>query len=253
MDVGRCSNLGYDSVRILVTSDDSGLIETIKNSISIHSIKKEAYIRKWNKEGQVFTLYDYYQRRWGPPSSAGFKRAQDAFMRSLAGYSIASYLMQIKDRHNGNLLIDDAGHIIHIDFGFILSNSPGSVGFEMAPFKLPQEYIDILGGVNSEKFAEFKALTKASFLAVRKHSDNILLLTEMMSKDSKLPCFVNGQHALAQLRDRFQLHLTDPQVEMFVDKLIMSSCCNVFTRLYDTYQYYSQVKKKKEKKLCTHN
>ncbi|KAI7889458.1 kinase-like domain-containing protein [Mucor mucedo] len=233
-------NVWVQYVRILVTSDDSGLIETIKNSISIHSIKKEAYIRKWNKEGQVFTLYDYYQRRWGTPSSSSFKKAQDAFMRSLAGYSIASYLMQIKDRHNGNLLIDDAGHIIHIDFGFILSNSPGSVGFEMAPFKLPQEYIDILGGVNSEKFAEFKALTKATFIALRKHSDNILLLTEMMSKDSKLPCFVNGQHALAQLRDRFQLHLTDPQVEAFVEKLIMSSCCNVFTRLYDTYQYYSQ-------------
>lgn len=228
-------------IRILVTSDDSGLIETVKNSISIHSIKKEAYIRKWNKEGAVFSLQNYFQRRWGLPGSPSYRKAQDAFMRSLAGYSVASYIMQIKDRHNGNLLIDDSGHIIHIDFGFILSNSPGSVGFEMAPFKLPQEYIDILGGVNSEKFAEYKNLTKAAFLALRKHSDNILLLTEMMCKDSKLPCFQNGgQYALSQLRDRFQLQLTDPQVEAHVEKLIMSSCCNVFTRLYDTYQYYSQ-------------
>jgi phosphatidylinositol 4-kinase len=112
----------------------------------------------------------------------------------------------------------------------------------MAPFKLPQEYIDILGGVNSIKFAEYRALMKQAFLAVRKHSDNILLLTEMMSKDSKLPCFQNGSYALSALRERFQLQLTDPQVEAFVDKLIMSSCCNVFTRLYDTFQYYSQVK-----------
>lgn len=124
----------------------------------------------------------------------------------------------------------------------MLSNSPGSVGFEMAPFKLPQEYIDILGGVHGEKFAEYKALMKAAFLAVRKHSENILLLTEMMSKDSKLPCFQNGNLTVPQLRDRFQLHLTEPQAEEFVDKLIMSSCCNVFTRLYDTFQYYSQVK-----------
>jgi phosphatidylinositol 4-kinase len=153
-------------------------------------------------------------------------------------------LLQIKDRHNGNLLIDNQGHIIHIDFGFILSNSPGSVGFEMAPFKLPQEYIDIMGGVNSPQFAEYRALTKQAFIAVRKHSDNILLLTEMMSKDSRLPCFQNGgQHALAALKERFQLHLTEPQVDQFVDKLIMSSCCNVFTRLYDTFQYYSQVRK----------
>lgn len=129
---------------------------------------------------------------------------------------------------------------IDIDFGFMLSNSPGSVGFEMAPFKLPQEYIDILGGIHGEKFAEYKALMKAAFLAVRKHSENILLLTEMMCKDSKLPCFQNGDLTVAQLRDRFQLQLTEPQAEELVDKLIMSSCCNVFTRLYDTFQYYSQ-------------
>ncbi|KAI9474221.1 MAG: kinase-like domain-containing protein [Benjaminiella poitrasii] len=233
-------------IRVLVTSDDSGLVETVKNSISVHSIKKEAYRRKWNQNGAIFSLKDYYTRRWGREGSASYRQAQDAFMRSLAGYSVASYLMQIKDRHNGNLLIDDKGHIVHIDFGFILSNSPGSVGFEMAPFKLPQEYIDILDGVQSPVFREYRRLTKEAFLAVRKHSENILLLTEMMAKDSKLPCFQNTA-VLASLRDRFQLHLTEKQVEAFVDRLIMSSCCNVFTRLYDTYQYYSQVKKKKKK------
>jgi phosphatidylinositol 4-kinase len=46
----------------LVTSDDSGLIETVKNSISIHSIKKEAYTRQWNKAGSVFSLQDYYTK-----------------------------------------------------------------------------------------------------------------------------------------------------------------------------------------------
>lgn len=36
------------------------------------------------------------------------------------------------------------GHIIHIDFGFMLSNSPGGVNFERAPFKLTAEYMAIL-------------------------------------------------------------------------------------------------------------
>ncbi|KAF9912246.1 Phosphatidylinositol 4-kinase pik1alpha (PI4-kinase)(PtdIns-4-kinase) [Lobosporangium transversale] len=226
-------------MRILVTSDNSGLIETVRNTISIHSIKKDAYARRLNEVGVVFTLYDYFRQKFGDPASERYIKAQDNFMRSLAAYSVITYVLQIRDRHNGNILLDTEGHIIHIDFGFMLSNSPGSVGFELAPFKLPQEYLDVLGGVNSEKFAEFKVLLKKAFMAIRKHTENIVLLIDMMSKDSKLPCFQYGDNAAQAVRDRLVLNLTEVQAEEFVEKLIMSSCCNVFTRLYDTFQYYS--------------
>ena len=98
----------------------------------------------------------------------------DIALTDLKGYSIVTYLLQVKDRHNGNILIDRDGHLIHIDFGFILSNTPGNIGFEAAPFKLPPEYVEVLGGVTGAPFLEFRTLFREGFEAARKHCDRIL-------------------------------------------------------------------------------
>ncbi|KOS19507.1 Phosphatidylinositol 4-kinase pik1 [Escovopsis weberi] len=130
-------------MRILVTGESSGLIETITNGVSLHSLKRSltlASIESGNLPRHRFaTLKDHFVKAFGQPDSEPYKAGIDAFKRSLAAYSIISYVLQLKDRHNGNVLIDSEGHIIHIDFGFMLSNSPGSVGFEAAPFKLTHE------------------------------------------------------------------------------------------------------------------
>jgi hypothetical protein len=69
-----------------------------------------------------------------------------------------------------------------IDFGFMLGISPGGVGFEAAPFKLTQEYIDILGGIESAKFDEYKQLMRQGFKDVRKHAERIIMIVELMQK-----------------------------------------------------------------------
>lgn len=75
-------------------------------------------------------------------------------MRSLVGYSLACYIMQLKDRHNGNILLRRDGCLVHIDFGFFLGNAPGKgIAIEQkVPFKMITEYIEVLGGVESELF-----------------------------------------------------------------------------------------------------
>ncbi|KAG6887218.1 hypothetical protein C0992_013349 [Termitomyces sp. T32_za158] len=185
--------------RIVITGGTSGLVETITDAVSIHSIKKAEYARRI-AEGRFahVTLLDHFksvriirpvleyflseEQTYGDPSSAKFVRAQRNFAKSLAGYSVVTYLLQVKDRHNGNILLDRDGHLIHIDFGFILSNTPGNIGFEAAPFKLPFEYIEVLGGITGAAYLEFRRLFKEGFEAVRKHCDRIITLVELMQK-----------------------------------------------------------------------
>lgn len=104
--------------QIVCLSNDSGLIEPILNTVSLHQIKKNS-----NK-----SLREYFIDEYGGENSDDYKMAQRNFMQSCAAYSIICYLLQVKDRHNGNILLHSDGHIIHIDFGFILSISPKNLG-----------------------------------------------------------------------------------------------------------------------------
>ncbi|KAG8954614.1 Phosphatidylinositol 4-kinase pik1alpha (PI4-kinase)(PtdIns-4-kinase) [Tulasnella sp. 424] len=233
--------------RILVTGNNSGLVETITDSVSIHSIKKIVYARRFTEGNfRQVTLYDYFTATYGDPSSSKFITACVIGAESQAdfafqAYSIITYLLQIKDRHNGNILLDRDGHLVHIDFGFMLSNSPGNIGFEAAPFKLPMEYVEVLGGLEGEHFLEFKRLFKAGFAAAKKHCDSIVTLVELMQKDSTMPCFAAyGEQTANMLRDRFQPHLANSAIDDFAEKLIMTSLGSSWTRLYDSFQYYSQ-------------
>jgi phosphatidylinositol kinase/protein kinase (PI-3 family) len=107
---------------IIMFSRDEGFIEFLPNTMTISSLKKFG------------NLSQIYRQIYGDK----YEMAITNFTKSLAGYSLICYLFQIKDRHNGNLLIDSEGHIIHIDFSFILSKCPGNIQFERAPFKLTQ-------------------------------------------------------------------------------------------------------------------
>lgn len=181
------SPLWLKPYEIIATGPRCGLIEVVSDAMSIHAIKE----KRLQQTGQFSSLLDYFDEQFGPKGKKTRTAATDNFCNSLAAYSLVCYILQIKDRHNGNILVDIEGHILHIDFGFLLSNAPGKgVKFETAPFKLNQEMLDVLGGEQSAKFRDFRQRMARGFMALQANAEKIIILVEMMLMGtSDLPCF----------------------------------------------------------------
>ncbi|XP_041971230.1 phosphatidylinositol 4-kinase beta isoform X2 [Aricia agestis] len=213
---------------ILCLDKESGLIQPVLNSVSLHQIKKQSgkSLRAW------------LELEHGPPNSEGFLRAQNNFVESAAAYALTSYLLQLKDRHNGNILLDSAGHIIHIDFGFIFSISPKNLGFESSPFKLTSEFVEVMDGEGSDMFAYFKILILRGLIAARKHCDQIVHLVDSMRMGGQLAC-LRSSSAVTSFRARFHHGRTEAQLHALVERLVRDALHSLSTRLYDNYQYYT--------------
>eukprot|EP00981_Chlorochromonas_danica_P005771 scaffold1190_cov187-Ochromonas_danica.AAC.3 len=203
-----------------------GIIEVVANVHSRDQLGKAGYK----------TLLQYFTTQFGIKGSSTFLNAQMNFVKSLAGYSILCYLLHVKDRHNGNILIDSDGHIVHIDFGFILGISPGgNLGFEAAPFKLSKEMVDLLGGDKSEAFRHYLSLTVQAYLAVRKIRDIICCIVASYA-DADLPCFLYREDVLEKLRERFSPDLSDMQAAKHMEGLVMKAIHDWTGSAYDGVQ-----------------
>jgi phosphatidylinositol kinase/protein kinase (PI-3 family) len=67
--------------------------------------------------------------------------------------------------------------IIIIWFGI---DSPGfNINFESAPFKFTREYLELMGGPQSEMMVMFEDLFVRGFLALQKHADALAAMVQL--------------------------------------------------------------------------
>lgn len=213
--------------RVIATAPGCGVIECVPDTKSRDQVLKETDVK----------LMEYFEQMHGPRLSPEFSEARRNFIKSMAAYSVITYMLQIKDRHNGNLLVDRRGHIIHIDFGFLFESSPGGNLNWEADFKLTYEMVEVMGGeknADAPAFLWFKELCVRAYLAVRPYCEEICALVALML-DTSFTCF-RGQ-TLAKLRQRFSASLSERQAAEHMVRVIDTCYMSYRTSTYDWMQY----------------
>lgn len=217
---------------VITTGYEMGLIEVVPNTKS----------RSGLGELSDCGLMQIFKQNFGEPGSETFESARQNFIRSCAGYAVTSFILWAKDRHNGNMLIDKDGHLIHIDFGFIFGISPGgNLGFENAGFKLSHEMcqlIDPLGNRKSKEYKYFKKICIRGFLAARRRSADIIDCVSLMAK-SGLPCFGYGK-PVENLKKRLGIDLSTNEAAAYFESVVDDAYMKWTTGFYDVIQFLQQ-------------
>ncbi|ABW98269.1 pi4K (nucleomorph) [Hemiselmis andersenii] len=209
-------NIWINPFLIQSLSFNSGFMELIPNSISIHDLRK------------IFGNSKKINNK---------KKNPKDFVESLIGYSLVCFFIQIKDRHNANILINPQNRHIHIDFGFILGNYPGNLKFEANTFKFSPEFLSQIGGKKTESYEEFKEIFIRGFFCVRKNFSKIFRISRkfLIHKVG----YYSKKNKLVQFQKRINIAIKDNVLIKYILFLIEESVGNWKTIQYDRYQLYA--------------
>ncbi|AEA38723.1 phosphatidylinositol 4-kinase (nucleomorph) [Cryptomonas paramecium] len=199
----------------------NGVLSFFLDSVSLHELNK---LKKTKCELAFF----FFQQQ------LRFQKIE--YIRSLAAYSLFCFLSQLKDRHNGNILVNLDDKIIHVDFGYILGYMPGNLKFEAKFFKLTKELLNRINGKESEKFEYFKEIFIRGIFLIKKNTIDLNTILQVVWFENIFN--FTKSYKMNQWQKELRLQLYQKNFIKHYLNLIRESTENWKTIQYDKYQFY---------------
>ncbi|XP_046395190.1 phosphatidylinositol 4-phosphate 3-kinase C2 domain-containing subunit beta isoform X2 [Ischnura elegans] len=208
------------------TGHRRGMIEMITNAETLRKIQVELGLTGSFKDSPIAEWLAKHN-----PSTLEYERAVENFTASCAGYSVATYILGICDRHNDNIMLKTSGHLFHIDFGKFLGDAQmfGNIKRDRTPFVLTPDMVYVINGGDkpTAKFHHFVDMCCQAFNIIRNNGSLLLNLFALMAS-SGIPGVSN---AVSYVRKSLLPGLSEDEAAAEFAKMIQSSLRSRFTQL----------------------
>uniref|UniRef100_A0AC34GT29 Phosphatidylinositol-4-phosphate 3-kinase n=1 Tax=Panagrolaimus sp. ES5 TaxID=591445 RepID=A0AC34GT29_9BILA len=172
--------------RVLPTGKNIGLIELVTKCKTLREVQTNMSDRATDvfKDNSIATWIGRHNA-----SEFEYRIAFDNFIRSCAGWCVATFILGIGDRHNDNILISESGHTFHIDFGKYMGDNQTSMGFnrDRVPFVLTPEMVFAINNgakISTERFQLFSDYCCKAYNILRQNCGLLLNIIRFMSCSS---------------------------------------------------------------------
>ncbi|KFQ40169.1 Phosphatidylinositol 4-phosphate 3-kinase C2 domain-containing subunit gamma, partial [Mesitornis unicolor] len=104
--------------RCLSTGKGQGLVQMVPDATTLAKIHRESGLIGPLKENTIKKWFRHHH-----PLESSYQEAIRNFFYSCAGWCVVTFILGVCDRHSDNIMLTNAGHMFHIDFGRFLGHA----------------------------------------------------------------------------------------------------------------------------------